>query len=83
MPLRIDTPVLHSERLTLRPVKESDIATVQQEFARWSIIQYLSMGVPWPYPDDGAHSRLVLPSQRREQSVRVAVLPRFARPRAQ
>ena len=55
MPLRIDTPVLHSERLTLRPVEESDIATVQHEFGRWSIVQHLSMGVPWPYPDDGAH----------------------------
>lgn len=55
MPLHIQTPVLHTERLTLRPVTPADIPTVQREFARWNIIQHLSIGVPWPYPDDGAH----------------------------
>lgn len=51
----IETPVLHTQRLTLRPLTESDIEAVQREFARWSIIQHLSIHVPWPYPSDGAH----------------------------
>lgn len=55
MAFRIDTPVLHTERLTLRPPCSDDIPVVQREFGRWEIVKHLSAKVPWPYPPDGAH----------------------------
>ena len=47
-------PILTTERLLLRPLRETDAAAIQEYFARWSIIQHLSTDVPWPYPEDGA-----------------------------
>ncbi len=54
MPLRFNTPLLHTSRLILRPVEQSDVPTVQREFGRWSIIRNMSTECPWPYPKDGA-----------------------------
>lgn len=51
---RMSTPNLTTERLVLRPLRPSDAPAIQEHFARWSIIQYLSTDVPWPYPEDGA-----------------------------
>jgi RimJ/RimL family protein N-acetyltransferase len=48
------TPVLETERLILRPPRESDVPTVQRRFAQWEVVRYLTANVPWPYPDDGA-----------------------------
>jgi ribosomal-protein-alanine N-acetyltransferase len=48
------TPVLETERLILRPPRESDIPVTQRRFPRWEIVRYLHAEVPWPYPDDGA-----------------------------
>ena len=48
------TPVLETERLILRPLRESDAPVIQRRFPRWEIVQYLHDEVPWPYPDDGA-----------------------------
>ena len=48
------TPVLETERLILRPLRESDAPVVQRRFPQWEIVQYLHDEVPWPYPDDGA-----------------------------
>jgi [ribosomal protein S5]-alanine N-acetyltransferase len=48
------TPVLETERLVLRPLRESDAPVVQRRFPQWEIVQYLHDEVPWPYPDDGA-----------------------------
>jgi [ribosomal protein S5]-alanine N-acetyltransferase len=47
-------PVLETERLLLRPPRESDVPTIQRRFARWEVVRYLTSDVPWPYPDDGA-----------------------------
>ena len=48
------TPVLETERLVLRPPRESDTPAVQRRFAQWDVVRYLTAEVPWPYPDDGA-----------------------------
>jgi RimJ/RimL family protein N-acetyltransferase len=50
------TPVLETERLILRPVREGDVPVMQRKFPRWEIVRYLHAEVPWPYPDDGAAS---------------------------
>ena len=52
----MNTPTLTTDRLVLRPLRASDAPAIQEHFARWSIIQYLSTDVPWPYPEDGAAS---------------------------
>ena len=48
------TPVLETERLILRPLRESDIPAIQRRFPQWEVVRYLHDEVPWPYPDDGA-----------------------------
>jgi RimJ/RimL family protein N-acetyltransferase len=53
------TPVLHSERLTLRPVGPADTPTIQRRFNQWEVVKYLAATVPWPYPDDGAATNMV------------------------
>lgn len=50
------TPVLETERLTLRPISLSDAPAVQKYFNNWNIIRNLATAVPWPYPDDGAET---------------------------
>ena len=48
------TPVLETERLILRPPRESDVPVTQRRFPQWEVVRYLHAEVPWPYPDDGA-----------------------------
>ena len=50
----MDTPLIHTERLILRPLARSDAAAIQRHFNNWNIIRYLATVVPWPYPDNGA-----------------------------
>jgi RimJ/RimL family protein N-acetyltransferase len=47
-------PVLETERLILRPPRESDVPAIQRRFPQWEVVRYLTAEVPWPYPDDGA-----------------------------
>ena len=47
-------PVLETERLILRPLREADASAVQRRFPQWEVVQYLHDEVPWPYPDNGA-----------------------------
>lgn len=54
------TPVLKTPRLTLRPLEESDTATIQRRFPRWEIVRHLAPRVPWPYPDDGAATYMAM-----------------------
>lgn len=49
----IQTPVLRTPRLVLRPLALDDAEVVQRRFPRWAIVQHL-VRVPWPYPADGA-----------------------------
>ncbi|MEE2829419.1 MAG: GNAT family N-acetyltransferase [Myxococcota bacterium] len=50
----MEIPELETDRLLLRPVTRADAPDIQRHFGRWEIIQYLSVKVPWPYPEDGA-----------------------------
>lgn len=50
----MQTPVLETPRLILRPIALSDAPAIQKHFNNWNIISQLSTNVPWPYPDDGA-----------------------------
>jgi [ribosomal protein S5]-alanine N-acetyltransferase len=52
----MDTPILHTRRLILRPVALPDAPAIQRHFNNWNIIQNLATVVPWPYPDDGAET---------------------------
>lgn len=52
----MQTPLLQTERLVLRPITMSDAPAVQKHFNNWNIIRNLSTVVPWPYPPDGAES---------------------------
>ncbi len=53
------TPVLHTERLTLRPCRLEDTPVIQRRFNHWDVVKYLAAQVPWPYPDDGAATNMV------------------------
>ena len=48
------TPVLHTPRLVLRPVRSKDAPVIQKRFANWEVVRWLDAKVPWPYPADGA-----------------------------
>lgn len=53
----IETPVLQTARLVLRPLAVSDAPVVQRRFPRREIVEHL-VRVPWPYPADGAQTFL-------------------------
>jgi RimJ/RimL family protein N-acetyltransferase len=50
----MDTPIIQTRRLVLRPLALSDAPAIQHHFNNWNIIRHLAAVVPWPYPDDGA-----------------------------
>ena len=52
----MNTPVLQTPRLILRPLSLDDAPAVQRHFNNWNIIRNLATVVPWPYPDDGAET---------------------------
>jgi [ribosomal protein S5]-alanine N-acetyltransferase len=56
----MDTPILQTRRLILRPLALSDAPAVQRHFNNWNIIKNLASVVPWPYPDDGAETFIKL-----------------------
>ncbi|MFL1501787.1 GNAT family N-acetyltransferase [Pseudomonas sp. O64] len=61
-------PTLFTERLILHPLTLDDVEAVQQQFAHWEVVRYLSDEVPWPFPADGARSfleQVALPAMAR------------------
>jgi [ribosomal protein S5]-alanine N-acetyltransferase len=52
----MDTPILQTQRLVLRPLCLTDAPAIQRHFNNWNIIRNLARVVPWPYPDDGAEA---------------------------
>ena len=52
----METPVIETLRLTLRPLALSDAPAIQRHFNNWNVIGNLATVVPWPYPDDGAET---------------------------
>ena len=54
----METPILITERLVLRPIRIEDAPRIQQNFAHWDIVKYMAITIPWPYPADGAKDYL-------------------------
>lgn len=54
----LPTPVLETERLILRPLRQEDVPAIQRIFPQWEVVRYLHDTVPWPYPDDGAATNM-------------------------
>lgn len=52
----METPILETERLILKPLSLEDAPAIQKYFNNWNIIRHLSIVVPWPYPEDGAET---------------------------
>jgi ribosomal-protein-alanine N-acetyltransferase len=52
----MNTPILQTRRLILRPLAMADAPAIQRHFNNWNIIKNLASVVPWPYPDDGAET---------------------------
>ena len=52
------TPTLETDRLWLYPLELSDADQIQVLFPHWEIVRFLAGRVPWPYPQDGAHTYL-------------------------
>lgn len=59
-------PEGRTARLLLKPLELADATQVQVLFPRWDVVKYLNVGVPWPYPPDGA-----------EQFIREVALPQM------
>ena len=56
----MNTPTLQTRRLTLRPLALSDAPAIQRHFNNWNIIQHLASVIPWPYPEDGAETFMLV-----------------------
>lgn len=62
--------ILTTDRLLLRPVVESDVATIQIHFPHWEIVKKMNGNIPWPYPADGAmqfYKTIVEPNQGQDR----------------
>jgi len=72
------TPVLETQRLTLRPLSAQDVPAIQRRFPQWEIVRYLDAKVPWPYPADGAARYVAncLGSMARGDRSHWAIVPR-------
>lgn len=72
------TPVLHTPRLVLRPVRTKDAPVIQRRFPKWEIVRWLDAQVPWPYPPDGAATYVAasLAKMARGESCHWAIIPR-------
>lgn len=78
-PLRMPpTPVLHTPRLVLRPLRTKDAPVIQRRFPRWEIVRFLDAKVPWPYPADGAASHVAecLGEMVRGEKAHWAIVPK-------
>lgn len=73
------SPVLHSERLYLRPVTLQDAPAIQRAMSDPEVVGQLSASVPWPYPEDGAETFLrdhLLPACERGDAHAWVLIPR-------
>jgi [ribosomal protein S5]-alanine N-acetyltransferase len=52
----MQTPVIETQRLILRPLALSDAPAIQRYFNNWNVIKNLATVVPWPYPGDGTET---------------------------
>ena len=51
----IETPILKTNRLVLRPLQLKDAAALQKHFNNWNIVKNLNENIPWPQPQDGCY----------------------------
>jgi ribosomal-protein-alanine N-acetyltransferase len=68
--MRNESAIVVTDRVVLRPVSLADSAAVQAELPQWDVVKYLTAGMPWPYPSDGALRLLrdvTLPAVARKQ----------------
>jgi ribosomal-protein-alanine N-acetyltransferase len=72
------TPVLHTPRLILRPVRSKDAPVIQRLFPQWDVVRWLDAKVPWPYPADGATAFVAncLQEMARGEKSHWAIVPR-------
>lgn len=72
------TPVLHTSRLVLRPVRSKDAPVIQRLFPQWDVVRWLDAKVPWPYPADGATAFVAacLEEMARGEKSHWAIVPR-------
>ena len=72
------TPVLHTPRLVLRPVRSKDAPVIQRLFPQWDVVRWLDAKVPWPYPADGAAAFVAacLQEMARGEKSHWAIVPR-------
>lgn len=50
--------ILHTPRLTLRPLELSHVEDYERHFVDYEVIRHLSSRVPWPYPKGGVRTFL-------------------------
>ena len=65
------TPVLETERLTLRPLEARDAPAIQRLFPQWEVVQHLHAGIPWPYPEDAAATNTIQCIEDRAKGLRI------------
>ena len=72
------TPVLHTPRLVLRPVRSKDAPVIQRRFPQWEVVRWLNANIPWPYPADGASAYVAacLGEMARGEKSHWAIVPR-------
>lgn len=72
------TPVLHTPRLVLRPVRSKDAPIIQWRFPKWEVVRWLDAKVPWPFPPDGAATFVAACLERmaRGEKSHWAIVPR-------
>lgn len=72
------TPVLHTPRLVLRPLRSKDAPVIQRLFPQWDVVRWLDAKVPWPYPADGAAAFVAacLQEMARGEKSHWAIVPR-------
>jgi RimJ/RimL family protein N-acetyltransferase len=67
----ITVPILETPRLVLKPLVLADADQIQALFPHWDIVRYLTNTVPWPYPENGAHTwcrDIALPAMERGEA---------------
>ncbi len=72
------TPVLHTPRLILRPIRSKDAPVLQRRFPHWDVVKWLNPNIPWPYPADGATTFVAscLAEMARGEKSHWAIVPR-------
>jgi ribosomal-protein-alanine N-acetyltransferase len=74
-----DIPTITTSQLVLRALGLHDADPIQHLFPRWEIVQFLSIHVPWPYPDDGALTfirDIALPAMDKETEWHWSIRPK-------